>query len=388
MLLLYGVGLLVASLVSEWSNRTILSSAVVFLVLGFAAGPAWLGLVDVDLESPLIGAVTDVALIAILFSDGLKVGLGDLRSAWRLPGRALLIGMPLTALGIALAARLLFEMPWPSALLVGAILSPTDPVFASAIIGRHEVPGRIRHLLNVESGLNDGLALPFVLALIAFHRHTSPDVWSLASEAIGGALCGVAIAGAAGWIRRLRVFSVSASHEALLPLAVAVLIMGSAEAAGWNAYLAAYAGGLTLATVSPRSRDEFHDVGERLGEVLKLAALLLIAVTLSGLPTGAPTIDYLFAAIVLTFARTAAMVLALLGSGLPWRERMVAAWFGPKGFASVVYGLMLLRSGIPDADQLFKLVAVTIVLSIVVHSSTDVPIAHYFRRRGLQPGNG
>jgi NhaP-type Na+/H+ or K+/H+ antiporter len=293
----------------------------------------------------------------------------------------LLIGMPLTALAIAATAHALLALRWLSALLVGAILSPTDPVFASAIIGREEIPYRVTHLLNVESGLNDGLALPFVIVLLAAQSHATANGWRLIGEALGGFACGAIVAGVSGGIRNLRVFSVAASQEALVPFAIAIVILATARAIGWNEYLAAYAGGITLATISPKAREEFEPVGERLGEVLKLAAVLLVAITMSIVSEDVPLRDYAFAAFVLTFARTAAIGIALLGSRLTWEERLVAAWFGPKGFASVIYGLMLLRSGIPGAEALFQLVGVTIVLSIVLHSSTDVPVAHYFGRR-------
>jgi len=381
LLLVYGFALLTATLLSEWSNRTVLSSAVLFLVFGFVAGPAGLGLVTIDIDSALVSQISELALFAILFSDGLKVGWQDLRRAWRLPGRALLIGMPLTAGAVAILARLLLGVAWTPALLIGAILSPTDPVFASAILGRAEIPGRVRHLLNVESGLNDGLALPFVIFLISVQTHGTTEIAGLIGEVLGGLFVGMAVAATAGWMRNLRIFSVATSQEALVPFAIAIVILAIARVTQWNEYLAAYAGGLTLATVSPRAREEFHGVGERLSEVLKLAAVLVLAVTLGAVATHVRPIVYVFAVAVLTAARALAIGVALVGSGLAWTERLVAAWFGPKGFASVIYGLLLLRSGVPDAASLFQLVAITTVMSIVLHSSTDVPIAHYFRRR-------
>jgi NhaP-type Na+/H+ or K+/H+ antiporter len=289
--------------------------------------------------------------------------------------------MPLTAAAAAVAGRVFFALPWPSALLVGVILSPTDPVFASAIVGREEIPGRVRHLLNVESGVNDGLALPFVLLLLALPGQRNVPLLPLLGEVAGGLVIGVAIAATAGFVRRLRVFSVARSHEPLLPFAIAIVILSAARVLEWNIYLAGFAGGMTMATCDEVAREEFHDVGERLSEVLKLAAVLLVAITVSPL---IPTVTWrvlAFSAIVLTVARIVPILVALIGSGLTWPERLVAAWFGPKGFASVIYGLMLLRSDIPDAGRLYVLVAITIVMSIVVHSSTDVPIVNLFGRR-------
>ena len=125
-------------------------------------GPETTGVLDLEAGSPIVSLLAELALFAVLFTDGMRVGWSDLRSAWRLPGRALGWGLPLTLGVTAVAAHYIVGLDWPAALLIGAILAPTDPVFASALVGNDKVPARLRHLLNVESGVNDGLALPFV----------------------------------------------------------------------------------------------------------------------------------------------------------------------------------------------------------------------------------
>lgn len=121
-----------------------------------------------------MSVLAELALFSVLFTDGMRVGWRDLRSAWREPGRALLLGLPLTVLVTAVLAHVVAGLPWLHAFLVGAVLAPTDPVFAAAIVGREEVPRRLRHLLNVESGVNDGLVLPVVLVLLAAAGETRP----------------------------------------------------------------------------------------------------------------------------------------------------------------------------------------------------------------------
>jgi NhaP-type Na+/H+ or K+/H+ antiporter len=152
LLLTFAIVLLLAVLVSALAHRTILSTAVLFLAAGFILGPDTTGGLDVDAESPIVGILAELALFAVLFTDGMRVGWADLRSAWRLPGRALGWGLPLTLLITALAAHFVVGLGWAEALLIGAILAPTDPVFASALVGNEKVPARLRHLLNVESG--------------------------------------------------------------------------------------------------------------------------------------------------------------------------------------------------------------------------------------------
>jgi sodium/hydrogen antiporter len=127
-------------------------------------------------EDPLTIRLAELALFAVLFTDGMRVGVRDLAYAWRLPGRALILGLPMTLLLTAVLAHFVAGLPWAASFLVGAVLSPTDPVFASALVGREEVPLRLRRLLNVESGVNDGLALPIVVILLAVASRQEVEV--------------------------------------------------------------------------------------------------------------------------------------------------------------------------------------------------------------------
>ena len=144
-----------------------LSTAVLFLAGGFAIGEGGFHLLRLHPGDPPMVVLADLALFSVLFTDGMRIGIKDLASARHLPGRALLLGMPLTLLATAALAHYIAGLAWLESLLVGAVLSPTDPVFAAAIVGREGIPWRLRHLLRVESGLNDGLALPLVLVLLA-----------------------------------------------------------------------------------------------------------------------------------------------------------------------------------------------------------------------------
>ena len=148
--LVFAGTLLAAVLLSGLAERTVLSTAVLFLVAGFLAGGGVLDLLALQPADPLVIHLAEVALFGVLFTDGMRAGVRDLVSAWHLPGRALLLGLPLTLLVTALLAHFVVGLPWVSSFLVGAVLSPTDPVFASALVGREEVPYRLRNLLNVE----------------------------------------------------------------------------------------------------------------------------------------------------------------------------------------------------------------------------------------------
>ena len=380
LLLIFSVVLLLAVLVSALAHRTILSTAVLFLAAGFLIGDGVFGLVELTPASPLVSTLAELALFAVLFTDGMRVGWADLRSAWRLPGRALGWGLPLTLLVTALLAHYVAGLAWPEALLVGAILAPTDPVFAAALVGNEKVPPRLRRLLNVESGVNDGLALPFVVVLLAVAAgsddlHLGALGWELAL----GIAIGIAVPWAAIRLERTRWFAVSPQYLPLNAVAIGLLVLALGKATHGNLFLAAFAAGITVATVGQAQREAFEQFGELVAEVLKLGALLVFGALISPAFLGdIPWTGWVFAVLALVAARPVALWVSFLRARLGWREQLAAMWFGPKGFASVVYGLLVLAAGIAAADEIFHLVALTIVMSIVAHSSTDVVVARTF----------
>lgn len=375
-LLVYAGTLVVAVLVSERAHRTVLSTAVLFLAagaaMGFLGGPA---------KDTIIHSLADLALVAVLFTDGMRIPLPDLRRAWHLPGRALLLGFPLTLGGTAVAARVLVGVSWPAALLLGAALAPTDPVFASAIVGREEVPGRLRHLLNVESGMNDGLALPFVVAFIAWSRERDVDAASIGWQLALGVALGIVVPWIAVRLEESRFFAASEQYRPIGVFAVGLLVYALALSTHANEFLAAFAAGITLATIAPRAHGVFAAIGESATELLKLAALLVFGSLLSPSFLGAlPAGGWVFAVVALFAVRPLAIAVALAGADLTRPEKIVAAWFGPKGFASVVYGLLVGSTSLRHGDLIFHLIAITTALSILLHSSTDVPVANWFAR--------
>lgn len=382
----FGVALLCAALLSALAARSVLSTAPLFLLVGALAGPAGFGLLGIHPRTGsggLLAVLADVALFVVLFTDGQQLRLANLRSAWRLPGHALLFGMPLTAALIGLLTWALTDFDWATALLVGAVLSPTDPVFASAIVKNEGMPRRLRHLLNVESGLNDGLALPVVVVLIAVAGGRDVHPLVLLGELAGGLLLGIGLPLVVQQLARLRTFTAEERLRPLVPLALGLMLYGIAHVAHVNPYLAAFAAGSTLATLNPAATESFEHFGDLLGEVGKFAALLAFGTLLTPALFGTPGIaGYALAVLVVIAARPLAFTIAGLWRRLPRWEFAAAAWFGPKGFASVVYGLYVLQSGLPERETAFAVIAITIALSIAAHSTTDVPIARFLDRHG------
>ncbi|MEJ5868785.1 cation:proton antiporter [Pseudokineococcus sp. 5B2Z-1] len=388
LLVAFAAVLLVAVLLSNLARRTVLSTAVLFLAAGFLLGSGVTDVLPLAPEDEVVGTLAELALFAVLFSDGMRAGWSDLRSAWRLPGRALVLGLPLTLGVTAVLAHLLTDLSWVESLLLGAVLAPTDPVFAAALVGNEKVPQRLRHLLNVESGLNDGLALPFVLVLLSVASGAEDlDLGTLAGELAVGLAIGVVVPLVALKLEATRFFAASRDYQPLTAVAIGLLVLGLGQATHGNLFLAAFAAGVTTATVSPRHHEAFEEFGELVSELLKLAALLVFGALISPQFLGEiPVLGWVLAVAVIVVARPVALFPSFLGTGLPVREQVAAAWFGPKGFASVVYGLLVLGSGIPASQELFHLVALTIVLSVLAHSSTDVLVARWFE--GGSSGRG
>ncbi len=379
MVLVFGVVLLLGVFLSALAQRTVLSTAVLFLVAGFGSGPSLLGLITVTPENPVVCRFAELALFSILYTDGLRLGASTLRTAWHLPVRALLVGLPLTLVIVAGFARWVVGVGWSDAWLVAAALSPTDPVFAAALIGHSGVPARLRHLLNVESGLNDGLALPIVVGLLAVRGVASEPPASAIGHLALGTVVGIGIAWGAFVLRRLSIFEVTDEYAPIGVFAIGVLTLSITSLWHANEFLAAFGAGITLAIKIPNTRTAFEPFGGPLSEILKLAAVLLFGATLSPeLLTHVTPRTLIFAALALAVARPIGIGLSLVGASLTMRETAAAAWFGPKGFASVFFALMILKSGIPDAAFTFHLLAITIAISMIAHSSTDVLVARWF----------
>lgn len=383
LVVVFGTALLVAVLLSGLAARSVLSTSLLFLLGGALVGDGALGLVHITAGSPIVAATADLALFTVLFTDGMHVSFPSLRTAWRNPLRALGVGMPLAFAGTAVLTHLLVGLDWTTSFLVGAVLAPTDPVFASAIVGRREVPARLRQLLNVESGLNDGLALPVVLLLIAAAGPTAgtadASLPKIALELVGGLALGVVLPWVVALLVRVPLLGAEPKLQPLLPLATGVILYATCHLTHANPYLAAFSAGAVLASVSPEAKKAFEPLGESLAELSKFAALLvfgsLLTPSLFGdLPVG----GYVAVVLAIVAVRPASLLVSLAGTGIDGREKLTAAWFGPKGFASVVYGLLVVQAGIPEGRQAYTLIAVCIAFSIVAHSSTDVPIARMF----------
>ncbi len=376
LLIAFACSLFLAVLLSGWAKKTILSSAVLFLAAGILAGSGIVpGTAVPRLDS--LRFVAEVALFSTLFSDGIHTGgFANIRHEWHLAGCALLIGMPLTIFLIALVGHYAAGMNWIVALLLGAALSPTDPVFVSAIFQLDTVPQRIKRALNVESGMNDGLALTAVVVLLSAATTKHGSIPSVIWQLVLGLLIGIAVPWLGIKIEETRLFEAVGVFQPLLAFSLAVLVYSVCLATGANEFLAAFSAGVTTATMSRRASDAFHPFGEIVSELLKLAALLVFgAIMARQLLLPLSWQEYLFLVLAVFAVRPFATALAWVGTNVGPKELLTFGWFGPKGFASVVYGILILQAGLTHAAHL---VGVAVILSIVVFSSTDIFVGRIF----------
>jgi len=381
LLLVFAAVLLLALLValgSSLAHRTILSTAALSLVAGFLLGRGAAGVVPLTLRDPVVARLAGLALFLVLFSAGVRVSRADPRTTTRVPGRILTWGLPLTFVIVTLLARFLVGLGWVESLLAGAILAPTDPVLAAAVAGNKRVPDRLRDLLNRESGANAIVAPSIVLVLaiaVGAARHGLPE---LALGLVGGAAIGIALPRLAIWIRRTRLFAESTPFEPLHVLLVGLVVLVTSTVTHANPYMAAFAAGITIARAEVRRHETLNRFAELTANRTELAALLIIGAMIS-IPvlTGIGWRAWLFAALVLVAVRPVALGAALWRSGLPAREQLVVMWLGPKGFIPLVYGVLILQSGLDGAQPLFNILAAASLVSILAHSATDVLLSHY-----------
>jgi NhaP-type Na+/H+ or K+/H+ antiporter len=384
-----GVLLVIGALLSGIARRSLLSLTALFVLAGVALGEGGLELLTFEAESEFVGFLAIVALVLLLFRDGLEVEEEMLQTAWHLPLRKLVLAMPLTAGIVALAAKGLTDLSWTQAFLLGALLSPTDPVLSSSVVTNPRVPRVIRHSLNLESGLNDGLALPAVLAFAAALGAGGEDfVWwrfVLIDVTVGfatGALVGYVAAKVMPRGRGLGE-EISPHQKALYALGVALAAYGTAVLPPeGNGLIAVFVAAIVLGILRPDIRESFERRSEDVIEVVKLGIFLVFGslLTVDGL-FGDGMAAVAIVAVTLLVARPVAVFAALWRTETDLPTRAFMSWFGPKGVATMTFSLLVLGQAVPGAERIFNLAALVVLCSIVLHGVTDTAGSEWIGRR-------
>jgi sodium/hydrogen antiporter len=382
-------------------GRAWITMPMVFVAAGVLLGPAGTGLLPLTPEAEGVTRLTELTLVLVLFADAATLRLRELRADAGLPVRLLGIGLPLTvALGAALALGLAPGLGLPAAALLGAILAPTDAALGLAVFSDPRVPARVRRALNVESGLNDGIAAPLVALGIALTVAAAGPATGGPPAPGGGWLAaalreialGLLVGVAAGWgggrllgATARRGWTVAPSEQlAILGLALCAYL--GALALHGNGFVAAFAGGLAFGAASGARFGEATEFAENAGTLLSMAVWIVFGAVMAGPALrhpgdGGPVA---YAVLSLTLARLLPVALALLGTGLRPDTVALMGWFGPRGLASVVFTLLaylsLTETGQP-ADLLVAIATWTILLSVLLHGLTAQPVAARYARR-------
>jgi sodium/hydrogen antiporter len=387
------------ALIANRLDRLSIGPAVAFVLFGLLLGPDVLGVLRIDIDSSTIRHLAELTLALVLFTDASTVDMAGLRRDAGLIGRLLAIGLLLSiALG-GLVAWLLFpELPVATALLIGAVLAPTDAALGLPVVANPVVPIRIRRVLNVESGLNDGIATPFVLLFIALATATGGSegghlVEALEEMAIAIAV-GVAI-GAVGGVLLLAADRRRLTSELSRQIAVFAIALGayfSSVAIGGNGFIAAFVAGLAFGASTRKGEEHAELFSETAGILLSIGVWTVFGAAFVGsLITDVRDLrPILYAVLSLTAIRMVPVAISLLGSGLALPTVAFVGWFGPRGLASIVFGILaidaLTESG-SDTYLFGSTIAWTVLLSVVAHGLTANPFAARYGRwieaRGL-----
>jgi NhaP-type Na+/H+ or K+/H+ antiporter len=385
------------TLVSGRLERTLLTAPMLFVVAGILLGPHGLDAIGLELTHGAGLVVAEVTLAIVLFTDAARIDLRALRGSAGLPGRLLGLGMPLTiGLGVAAGAVLLTEIDVWEAAIAAAVLAPTDAALGQVVVSSERVPRRVRHALNVESGLNDGLTVPFLVLFIALAANDvvgGRDWASFSLEQIGyGVATGIAVGGGGAWLvrRASERGLMTGSAEQLAVLAMAILAWAGADELGGNGFIAAFVGGMAASRITASCGERILDFAENEGQLLNLTVFFIFGTAALEYLEAATWEVVVFGVLSLTLVRMLPVALALLGTGLRPVTVAFMGWFGPRGLASIILALVVVEEepDLPGLDLILAAVTVTVLASVLAHGLSARPLAAAYGRRveGLPSG--
>lgn len=383
-----GLVVIVSGLVSGLVERGPISQVIVFVALGVLVGPWGFDVVNLTVDSPAVETVGVISLVLVFFTDAIKINLGQLRSNWLLPALALGPGAILTILLIAFAARIAFDLSWSLTFLIAAILASTDAVLLRDVLNNRHVPRAVRHTLSVEAGTNDVIVLPMLLVLISLATGQAQGLrgWLefAATLYLLGPLIGVGVAFVAikalTWLRKRQL--IRRDYESIYSIGVAFVAFAAAQMVGDGGLIAAFAAGLTIALIDEELCDCFLEYGETTAEM----AMLLTFVFLGGALIDAAVdslsaATLLFGMFALAIARPIPFLVVLRRTALSRAGRSMIAWFGPRGLNSLLLTVIAIAAGIPQQEEVFGIVSVVVVLSMIVHGASATPVLSWYGRR-------
>ncbi len=378
------------SLVSQRLERTVFTAPIVFTVAGaltFVLSP---GLSELDLDREDFLLIAEVGLVMTLFTDATRISLQRLTGNRNLPVRLLSTGMLLTILlGAVIAMVVPGGLSWWEAGILAAILAPTDAGLGEVIVNSPQVPVRIRQALNVEAGLNDGLSVPFLMLFIALALETGDGTGAVLARFLGeqlgyGTLVGLGIGLAGGWLLGLarRRGWMAAPLQKLGLVALPLLCVLMSEATEASMFIAAFVAGLAVQVGFKEARADSVEFTEEWGQIFDFFVFFLFGLLVArAWPQFSPA-HLLYGLLSLTVVRMVPVAIALTGAGLSRPTVLFMGWFGPRGLASIVLGLVYLeqQADLPGETTIRLAVMATVLLSIFAHGLSALPGIDLYHR--------
>jgi NhaP-type Na+/H+ or K+/H+ antiporter len=379
------------SLLTKAIAKTIVTLPIIFMVVGYLVSDHVTRLAEPEALSEGKRLLAEITLILVLFSDASHVRIERLRQSYITPLRMLVIGLPLTvALGTLVVFLISPENGLAMALLTAAVLTPTDAALGQTVVSSADVPENLSQAINIESGLNDGLVLPFVLfgAILAAAEMGNAQTDGFALSVILQVVLGPLVGVACGWLLA-KAMDFAQSRDLMAEAAGGVVFLSAAfsaylaaEIIGGNGFIAAFVAGMVFGNTY---KHDIHFIGEFMegvGQVLTMFAFLIFGAIL--LPDGIAHMNWKATAIAVLFLTVVRMLpiwISLSGTGLAAGDKLFLGWFGPRGLASILFTLIMIDEfDFPGEAELLACVSMTVFLSIVFHGVSAAPLSKWLGR--------
>jgi NhaP-type Na+/H+ or K+/H+ antiporter len=390
--IIFSIVLFVYSLLSRRIDRSIVTAPLLFVAIGMLVSPEGFDIIPLSPDNELLLVFAEIALVLILFSDAARIDFHKLKGNRSIPSRLLGIGLPLTIFFGAVIAILIFtDLSLPEAALIGVILSPTDAGLGQVIVNSPKVPARIRQAINVESGLNDGGAIPFFAFFLVLATVENADIpasqWLVfAFEQIGfGIIVGliVGLVGASLINMAIDKGLMTGRFQWIGFLTLAVISYVLALALGGSGFIAAFVGGLATTLMGRGVGESIVEFTSTGGEIFSLIVFFIFGVIATSIIPGITPAVILYAVLSLTLIRILPVALSLVRTGLQKDSVLFIGWFGPRGLASIVLMLMLLDEApdLPGLQTITVVVTATVLISVFAHGISANPAISWFARK-------
>jgi NhaP-type Na+/H+ or K+/H+ antiporter len=384
---LAAVVLTLSALASGVVERAPLSFPIIFLGLGFLIGERGLGLLTLSPKDPTLEAIAILTLALVLFLDAVRMEAEEVRGAGLVPVLSLGPGTLIVIFIGALGANLLLGTSLIESLLLGTVLASTDAVVLRDVVRDERIPRSVRRALSIEAGTNDIVVLPILLVLIAVANEEAAGVaeWAtlLAQVLLLGPLVGFAVGASGAWLmaKADAAFTIGREYQALYGIGLVLLAYAGAQSLGGDGFLAAFAAGLAVAILNFELCDCFLDFGQTTTEMSMLLSFILFGVVISKIALEVPLIPVLVLAVVVIFvARPLAIGLVLRRAAVSNAARAFIGWFGPRGLNSLLLALLVVQSGVANAEFLLAVTGIVVTVSVVVHGASATPLSTLYGR--------